>query len=80
MLLDPLDVLHPIRMISEVFKAGTWPLLSYRFDGVAHDISVNYNVALLPYSVDTVHSLRFNHWVPVRFNQMYMIGDGQIDP
>ena len=54
--------------------------LSYRFNRVAHYISGYHDFACLPYSVHPAHGLRFRHWVPVRFNQVYMVGGCEVNP
>jgi len=53
--------------------------LIYRFNRVEHDVSSDHDSAFLSYSVHPVHSLRLYHWVPLGFDQVYVVGHGEIN-
>lgn len=52
---------------------------SYRLDRIRHYVSRDDYVALLSDAVDAVDGLRFCHGVPVRFHEVDVVGDGEVE-
>lgn len=54
-------------------KPGT-----YKLDGILNEVACYQNVPRLADPVDPVNRLRLRHWVPMRFQDMYMVGNREV--
>lgn len=52
---------------------------TYLFHRVFHDISENPDISGLSNSLDPSNGLRFNHWIPLWFKNIYTISNCKVE-